>query len=691
MNTTSVTRRLAAVVTALVMGCAMLVVGSAPAAAAGRAVPVKLTMSRPVAAQTGVGKVTTTVKVVASARSHRASRITITVRLNPNGSASRTGATVAKRVTATWSKGAYRATAKITTKAVGPLSASTTVAGRISRATAKAAAVPSSKLSGWDASTLVDAGKTLTDTVAVTPAYGRKVYLQRWTGTRWATTKTFTTARTKSASVKPAITAGASGATSWRLYAPATTQVRAARTSTRTITARAVTKVTGWTGNQSVDASTSVIRSATIIPAYGRKVAVQKWTGHAWTTTSTIVTSSAATATINVALTAPTTGAATWRLSAAATTKGQAVDSPSFTLTVRTTATPTPSPTSTSSSPTPTPTSTSTPTDEPTWTDPGDPGDWTGPGTGGRDCNAFTAGGSAFACNTAAISNVEGRAYVDTRCGITRTCFRSPIGELEQACYDPVDDWDAFMKSITWYREWFCGRTSWGPTDTYVDAQRTLRDAGEDAPYYTADETLYLPDLINEFNVCRTQGCYDDYGNWWPARGAMPFLPMPGVSSSVTVTETTGATTTLNVPGQGGHAQQWAEHLTDVCHDIGVCWGSWVHGGWDETPVAENGNQGEYGLRGKARAETAVNEPSAVTAPPAGKRWQLVGEIYAQSIPAPHDLVVGWVASSAHRGAVMQKYSVNDVEQQQYVLTGARVDPTGLSYAVAQFYILQDA
>lgn len=598
----------------------------------------------------GVDTLSTKVKVTVTSSQLRGRTVPVTITINPAGRTSQTGPTVSKTVSAKRvSAHRWTFTTIVRTQGVGPVAGRVKVDRTWVRGSDTSVSKARTRVTTWSTSTALKPGERATGTVTVTPAYGRTILVQHYTAGKWTTVQRAATARKGTSKVRVTLPAASSttGTTKWRAVVASDPRGAKGTSSTRTLTTQAST-VTGWATALEGDPGATVTQTVTVTPSYGRQVQVQEYTAGAWTTRQTLTTAATATAGVRVELTAPEAGTrTTWRLVLPRSTRALGTTSDTLYLTGTTP----PSP-----------------------------------------CNA------TWPCDTPAISNVAGRYYPDSRCGVTWDCQR--IEFASDQCTVPDDALPGQLLS-SWYRSWWCGSTSWLTTRAYLDEQEALRAAGRPAPFYDTFETLYQPDLLAEFNECRTVGCYDSYGNWYPTRGAKPFQPMP-TTSSVDVTTTSGGRETLTVPGQGGGAQRWASALEQACTDGAPCGGSWVHGDWSD--IANPGSTDNIGVisaRGTIRSEAAANDPACATPPPAGKRWKSVGEIFAAGpMGAPHVDAMAWIGSGGHRGAILdpKKVLVPDgsgdytaVEQQVYVLIGSTISPNGTGVSVAQFFILIDA
>jgi len=198
----------------------------------------KITITSVKTTQVAKAKTRTTTKIVLTAPK-TAATVQVRVSVNPTGKVAKTGKTITRKVKARWSKGAYRATVKVSAGGPGKVTASAKVAGKTYKQSRKSPGKLTTKLTGWDASRTVKPGSKLTDTVKVSPAWGRKVQLQERVGTRWVTRKTITTAKKKTAKVKVTLTgpkASGPATTKWRVRAPGTAHSQAKNTPTRSLT-----------------------------------------------------------------------------------------------------------------------------------------------------------------------------------------------------------------------------------------------------------------------------------------------------------------------------------------------------------------------------------------------------------------------------------------------------------------------
>ncbi len=227
--------------TALLAALALLAATLVPAAvapAAAAASDAKVTITSVKTSQATRTKTRTRVKVVVRApKAGATARVRVSV--NPKGKAAKTGKTITRTVKARWSKGAYRTTVNVRTGGPGKVSVRATTGSKTYKTTRKAPAKLATKITGWGASRTVKAGTLITDTVKVTPAWGRKVLLQQHTGGKWVTRQSATTAKKKTAKVKFTLRApNATGAktTKWRVRVPATNHAKAKKTATRTLT-----------------------------------------------------------------------------------------------------------------------------------------------------------------------------------------------------------------------------------------------------------------------------------------------------------------------------------------------------------------------------------------------------------------------------------------------------------------------
>lgn len=216
-----------------------------PATAAAPAAKPTLRITKVTTAQVSKTKTRTTVRVVLQApKTARTTRIKVAV--NPTGKASATGKTITRTVRAKWSKGAYRATVKVRTGGPGKVTVTHRVQGKTVKATRKSPGkLTTKKITGWDPSRTVKAGAKVTDTVKISPAWGRTVVLEQYTGGRWVTRQRVTTAKKKTAKVTFTLTAptatGAS-ATRWRVRVPATAHAKGKKTPTRVLTRQDTTR-----------------------------------------------------------------------------------------------------------------------------------------------------------------------------------------------------------------------------------------------------------------------------------------------------------------------------------------------------------------------------------------------------------------------------------------------------------------
>ncbi|TQK76465.1 hypothetical protein FB389_1138 [Rarobacter incanus] len=207
-------------------------VGAVPAGAVSRGVFVKVS-----AKQVGPRLVRAEVRVVV--RAPRADAVRwVVVRYRPAGSVKSGGADQRKRVAVRWSvgKGAYVGVVSFRSKRPGSVRVKVAGVG-----SAKASArLLTTKLSGWDSSAKVTKGKAVKDTVAVSPAYGRKVLLQRYSGASWVTVRTYTAPNRSKANVAVTITAAEAQAyKKWRVQAVGTGIAKAKSSGVKKLSGKA--------------------------------------------------------------------------------------------------------------------------------------------------------------------------------------------------------------------------------------------------------------------------------------------------------------------------------------------------------------------------------------------------------------------------------------------------------------------
>lgn len=182
--------------------------------------------------QTGIRKVKSS-GVATLIMKKRGNSVKATVSVNPKGAASKTGKTKKTTVTLKWSKKYqdYRGKFSLTTGGVGPVVVRAHADNRRFTTTRRPGKQLSSISGIGPGTTPIDFGGQAVANLTVSPAFGRKIFVEKWTGAGWVRTQTITTAASKRTDhLKVYLPAPTSvRVDAYRVYAPESSQASKTR------------------------------------------------------------------------------------------------------------------------------------------------------------------------------------------------------------------------------------------------------------------------------------------------------------------------------------------------------------------------------------------------------------------------------------------------------------------------------
>lgn len=246
---------------------------------------------------------------------------TVTVRVTAAAKARAPWRSGARKITLTWSDGAYRGKVKVTSTHRPRIVVSATNGKKTSRTVVRGAKAPG-KLTTAGSATRVKGAK-LKVAATVQPAYARKVTLQQKVGSAWRTVSTAKASGARSRTIKVAVPATDLGTSKWRLVSAKTTRV-VQRTKAFTVTtvAPAATTITGAPASLDATATSPGTLSLSVSPAYGRTLQLQERspvTG-AWQDRKSVTLPLAKKGQVTLTLPVRPAGTAQWRVQVAKTT-----------------------------------------------------------------------------------------------------------------------------------------------------------------------------------------------------------------------------------------------------------------------------------------------------------------------------------------------------------------------------------
>lgn len=183
--------------------------------------------------QTSAKKVKST-GTIAMIMKKRGTSIKATVSINPAGAVAKTGKSKKQTVTLKWSKKyqEYRGKFSLTTGGVGPVVVQARADKRIFTTTRRPSHEISTINGMGSGRTAIGKGSKAVANVTVTPAFGRKIFVEKWVNGQWQRTQTLTASTKKRTdTVRIELPAPSNNTTidAYRVYSPATNQASKTR------------------------------------------------------------------------------------------------------------------------------------------------------------------------------------------------------------------------------------------------------------------------------------------------------------------------------------------------------------------------------------------------------------------------------------------------------------------------------